>query len=92
MNATLPSSRSFFAPLPATPELTSRECAKQLRASARLVWSGSFDVVPAYDEVDGKRPRKGVKMLRGQRAYQVEKEAAHPVDGYPCRIKLAEKV
>jgi hypothetical protein len=50
-----------------------------------------FDVVPAYDEMDGQQERKGVKLLRGERAYQVEKGAAHPVDGYPCRIRLAHR-
>ncbi|KAF2726543.1 sterigmatocystin biosynthesis P450 monooxygenase StcS [Polyplosphaeria fusca] len=48
-----------------------------------------FDIAPAYDEWDEKQSRKGVKLLRGERAYQVEKGAAHPVDEYPCRVKLA---
>jgi hypothetical protein len=50
-----------------------------------------FDIVPAYDELDEQQPRKEVKLLRGERAYQVEKRAAHPVNEYPCRIKLAYK-
>lgn len=48
-----------------------------------------FDVVPAYDELDKQRPRSGVKLLRGERAYQIEKGAAHPVNDYPCRIRSA---
>jgi cytochrome P450 len=50
-----------------------------------------FDIAPAYDEWDERHPRKGIKLLRGERAYQIEKGAAHPVNGYPCRIKLAHK-
>jgi cytochrome P450 len=50
-----------------------------------------FDVTPAYDEWDEQHPRKGVKLLRGERAYQIGKGAAHPVNEYPCRIKLARK-
>lgn len=50
-----------------------------------------FDIVPAYDEWDQRHPTKGVKLLRGNRAYQVEQGAAHPVNGYPCWIKLAQK-
>lgn len=47
-----------------------------------------FDIVPAYDELDQRRPKGGIKLLRGERAYQVAKGAAHPVDEYPCRIRI----
>ncbi|KAH7378408.1 sterigmatocystin biosynthesis P450 monooxygenase StcS [Phaeosphaeria sp. MPI-PUGE-AT-0046c] len=47
-----------------------------------------FDIVPAYDELDKRRSKGGIKKLRGERAYQVEKGAAHPVDEYPCWIKI----
>jgi cytochrome P450 len=50
-----------------------------------------FDIAPAYDELDERLPRKGLKLLRGERAYQIEKGAAHPVDGYPCRVKCAQR-
>lgn len=47
-----------------------------------------FDASPAYDEWDAQNPRKGIKLYRGERVYQVEQGAAHPVHGYPCRIQL----
>lgn len=49
-----------------------------------------FDVEPAYDECDAENPTVGPTLYRGERAYQVEKGAAHPVLGYLCRVKLAE--
>jgi len=48
----------------------------------------TFEVKPAYDEWDALHPAKGDKLYRGERAFQVEAGAAHPVDGYPCRITL----
>ena len=50
----------------------------------------TFDVRPAYDEWDAAHPVKGVKLYRGERAYQVEQGAAHPVNHYPCRVALAK--
>ena len=47
-----------------------------------------FDVSPAYDEWDRLHPWKGVKSYKGERAYQMEEAAAHPVEHYPCRIFL----
>ena len=47
-----------------------------------------FDIVPAYDEWDNLYPRKGHQTYRGERAYQIEEGAAHPVDHYPCRVSL----
>ncbi|KAF1957230.1 sterigmatocystin biosynthesis P450 monooxygenase StcS [Byssothecium circinans] len=49
----------------------------------------TFDISPAYDEWDVRHPSNGIKLYRGERAYQVEQGAAHPNAGYPCRIKLA---
>lgn len=49
----------------------------------------TFDVKPAYDEVDAKRRDKGRGLeVYGERAYQVERGASHPVGGYPCRVTL----
>jgi cytochrome P450 len=47
-----------------------------------------FDIQPAYDEWDRLHPRKGLKTYRGERAYQIEEGAAHPVNKYPCRVSL----
>ena len=47
-----------------------------------------IEVKPAYGEWDRLHPRKGPKTYRGERAYQIEKGSAHPVDYYPCRIFL----
>jgi cytochrome P450 len=47
-----------------------------------------FDFKPAYDEWDRLHPRRGIKTYKGERAYQVEEGAAHPVNHYPCRVSL----
>ena len=49
-----------------------------------------FDFRPAYDEWDRLHPRKGGKSYRGERAYQMEEAAAHPVEHYPCRVFIRE--
>ena len=47
-----------------------------------------FDVKAAYDEWDTLHPSKGIKTANGERAFQVSKGAAHPADGFPCRVSL----
>ena len=47
-----------------------------------------FDIRGAYDEWDELHPRSGLKMAWGERAYQVFAGAAHPADGFPCRVSL----
>ena len=49
-----------------------------------------FDFRPAYEEWDKLHPRKGTKSYRGERAYQMEEAAAHPVEHYPCRVRMRE--
>jgi cytochrome P450 len=51
-----------------------------------------FEIEPAYDEWDAKHPTKGTRLYQGERAYQVKQGAAHPVDGYPCRIRLVQDI
>ncbi|KAM7213905.1 Cytochrome P450 [Rhypophila decipiens] len=54
-----------------------------------------FDIKGAYDEWDslnegkGKGKKSGIKTVDGERAYQVAKGAAHPADGFPCRVYCA---
>lgn len=50
-----------------------------------------FDFRPAYAEWDRLHPRKGLNTYRGERVYQVEEGAAHPVHHYPCRVSLRER-
>ena len=45
-----------------------------------------FDFAPAYKEWDDLRGRQG-GTYRGERVYQIEEGAAHPVDKYPCRVR-----
>ncbi|KAL8781361.1 MAG: hypothetical protein Q9213_006050 [Squamulea squamosa] len=45
-----------------------------------------FDFQNCYQEWDQLRPPGGIKLYRGERAYQVENGSAHPADGYPCRV------
>ena len=49
-----------------------------------------FDFKPAYDEWDRLHPSQGSRIYRGDRAYQMEEAAAHPVENYPCRVFLRE--
>lgn len=48
----------------------------------------TFEFRDCYAELDGLKAGDKGKMYRGERAYQVEEGAAHPVDGYPCRVFL----
>jgi cytochrome P450 len=50
-----------------------------------------LDFRSAYDEFDRLHPRGGLKTHRGERVYQIEEGAAHPVDHYPCRVSLARR-
>lgn len=52
-----------------------------------------FDFRPAYDEWDRLHHVKDRERLiyRGDRAYQMEEAAAHPVEHYPCRVSLRDK-
>ncbi len=47
-----------------------------------------FDFAPAYDEWDRLHPGNDIRTYRGERAYQIEEGAAHPVNHYPCRVFL----
>ncbi len=50
-----------------------------------------FDFSPAFEEYDSlKHPKEaaGVRMYRGERAYQIEEGAAHPADHYPCKVGI----
>ncbi|KAJ8060141.1 hypothetical protein OCU04_010491 [Sclerotinia nivalis] len=48
-----------------------------------------LDVRDAYGEWDEKfGSKKGVKEIDGERVYQVDGGAAHPADGFPCRVRF----
>ena len=60
-----------------------------------------FDIRPAYEEWDMIRPKgwfgktdsKENNSVDGERAYQVaEKGAAHPAEGYPCRVTCLPRI
>ena len=53
-----------------------------------VIITREFDFQPSYAEWDQLHPGKGLKTYRGERAYQIEEGAAHPVDKYPCRVIL----
>lgn len=50
-----------------------------------------FDFTPAYDEWDRMHPSKSLRTYRGERAYQIEEGAAHPVNHFPCRVFVREQ-
>lgn len=47
-----------------------------------------LDIRPAYEEYDKLHPTKELKTVFGERAYQIASGAAHPADGFPCRVSL----
>ena len=47
-----------------------------------------FVIKAAYDEWDVMHPKKGPKLVKGDRIYQVQRIGAHPADGFPCRVEL----
>ena len=47
-----------------------------------------FDIKGAYEEWDRVKPNKGIKIVKGERAYQIEKVGAHPADRFPCRVSF----
>ncbi|KAI1363664.1 cytochrome P450 monooxygenase [Xylaria arbuscula] len=53
----------------------------------------TFDITPAYEEWDALHPRKGIKIVNGNRAYQAEMGGggAHPADGFPVRVKIRDE-
>ena len=48
-----------------------------------------FTVSSAFDEWDKLHPSKGPKTVNGDRAYQILLGAAHPCDGYPCKVSIS---
>ncbi|PVH97051.1 cytochrome P450 [Periconia macrospinosa] len=50
-----------------------------------------FDVQNQYEEWDRLYPRSGIKTVWGERAYQIPQGAAHPVDGFPCKVTFRTK-
>jgi cytochrome P450 len=63
----------------------------QLELKIALVMTARmFNITPAYEEWDELHPRKGIKTVDGNRAYQAEMGGggAHPVDGFPVKISL----
>lgn len=47
-----------------------------------------FTIENAYDEWDKIKLPKGPKTVNGDRAYQILFGAAHPSDGFPCRVTV----
>lgn len=51
-----------------------------------------LEVRDAYGEWDEKfKSKKGIREVDGERAYQVDGGAAHPADGFPCRVKFRRR-
>jgi hypothetical protein len=50
-----------------------------------------FDIKDAYEEFDALYPRKSLKTVHGERAYQFEKGGAHPADHMPCRVSVRKQ-
>ncbi len=47
-----------------------------------------FTIESAYDEWDRLRRPKGLKTVNSDRAYQILLGAAHPNDGFPCKVSI----
>lgn len=50
-----------------------------------------FSIESAYDKWDRLKPPKGPKTVNGDRAYQILLGAAHPNDGFPCKVSINGK-
>ena len=50
-----------------------------------------FELRDAYAEWDRQNGVKGRREYRGERAYQMEEAAAHPVEHYPCRVEVRRR-
>jgi sterigmatocystin biosynthesis cytochrome P450 monooxygenase len=88
-----PSKKGSWRPFEWGPRNCIGQTLAQLELKIALVMTARlFDITPAYDEWDRLHPRKGIKTVEGNRAYQSEMGGggAHPVDGFPVRIKLRE--
>lgn len=44
-----------------------------------------FDIRDCYAEMDGNE-KVDLSGVDGERAFMIEAGAAHPADGYPCRV------
>ncbi|KAJ4413461.1 hypothetical protein N0V82_008535 [Gnomoniopsis sp. IMI 355080] len=60
---------------------------------ALVLTAREFDVVPAYEEWDALhvKDKRIIRTVNGNRAYQEEKIAAHPADGFPVRVQLRSR-
>lgn len=60
---------------------------------ALVLTAREIDVIPVYEEWDALHVKgeKVIKMVNGDRAYQEEKIAAHPADGFPVRLQLRSR-
>lgn len=67
-----------------------QELAMQEVKAVLILTCREYDILPAYDEWDLRHPRTGPKTVKGDRMYQVERIGAHPVDGFPCKVRLRE--
>ena len=47
-----------------------------------------FDIAPMYSELDRLKPESAKRTVEGERVYQIEEGAAHPVQHYPCKVTL----
>ena len=77
-------------------EFGPRNCIGQELAMLELkivlaVTAREFDIRSVYDEWDKLHPKKGLKTLNGDRAYQILSGAAHPSDELPCRVSIAAR-
>jgi cytochrome P450 len=65
----------------------------QMELKVALVMTARmFDITPAYEEWHELHPKKGIRSVQGNPAYQAEMGGggAHPADGFPVRITIRE--
>jgi hypothetical protein len=49
-----------------------------------------FDINDAYEEFDKKNATSGIKTVNSKRAYLISQGAAHPADGFLCRVSFRQ--
>jgi hypothetical protein len=50
-----------------------------------------FDFKNEYEERGRMHSFSGIKNVYSERAYRVPQGAAHPVDGFPCKVTFTKK-